>query len=122
MASVPRLTSRTDRKASARTAIRNAFSKASCIDSSASTGTPSSISRAPNNLRYPDTWQGDFVDQYGSTRVADTYRWLEDLDSPEVGAWVAAQNAVTFAHLETLPHRDRLKQRLTELWDYPRTT
>ena len=34
---------------------------------------------------------------------------------------MAAQNAVTFAHLDTLPLRDRLKQRLTELWDYPRT-
>jgi len=73
-------------------------------------------------LRYPETRRGDVVDRYGSTSIADPYRWLEDLDSPEVAAWVAAQNAVTFAHLETLPHRERLQQRLTELWDYPRTT
>ena len=70
---------------------------------------------------YPDTRRGDVVDQYGASRIADPYRWLEDLDSPEVAAWVAAQNAVTAAHLHTLPLRDRLKQRLTELWDYPRT-
>jgi prolyl oligopeptidase len=73
-------------------------------------------------VRYPETRRGDVVDSYGSTPIADPYRWLEDLDSPEVAAWVTAQNAVTFAHLETLPLRDRLKQRLTELWDYPRTT
>jgi prolyl oligopeptidase len=35
---------------------------------------------------------------------------------------VAAQNAVTFAYLETLPLRERLKARLTELWDYQRTS
>ena len=51
-------------------------------------------------MRYPDTRKGDVVDVYGATQVADPYRWLEDLDSPEVAAWVAAQNAVTFAHLE----------------------
>jgi prolyl oligopeptidase len=73
-------------------------------------------------VRYPETRKDDVVDVYGATRIADPYRWLEDLDSPEVTAWVAAQNAVTFAHLETLPHREHLKRRLTELWDYPRTT
>ncbi|MEP6782815.1 MAG: S9 family peptidase, partial [Acidobacteriota bacterium] len=72
-------------------------------------------------MRYPDTRRGDVVDQYGTTRVPDPYRWLEDLDSPEVAAWVAAQNAVTSAYLDTLSLRDRLKARLTELWDYPRT-
>jgi prolyl oligopeptidase len=72
-------------------------------------------------VRYPETRQGDLVDHYGSVRVADPYRWLEDLDAPEVAEWVAAQNAVTFAHLDSLPLRDVLKHRLTELWDYPRT-
>jgi prolyl oligopeptidase len=71
-------------------------------------------------LRYPETRRGDTVDTYGTVRVADPYRWLENLDSPEVAAWVAAQNAVTFAHLEALPHRDQLRRRLTELWDYAR--
>jgi prolyl oligopeptidase len=73
-------------------------------------------------LQYPVTRQDEVIDAYGAVRVADPYRWLEDLDSPEVAAWVAAQNAATFAHLETLPLRDRLKRRLTELWDYPRTS
>lgn len=72
-------------------------------------------------MNYPETRRGDDVDHYGATRVADPYRWLEELDSPEVASWVAAQNAVTLAHLDTLPLRDRLQQRLTQLWDYPRT-
>ena len=72
-------------------------------------------------MNYPETRCGNDIDHYGATQVADPYRWLEDLDSPEVAAWVAAQNAVTSAHLATLPLRDQLTQRLTELWDYPRT-
>ena len=72
-------------------------------------------------LTYPHTRTSGDVDGYGQIRVADPYRWLEDLDSSEVAVWVAAQNAVTFAHLDTLPHRDHFRRRLTELWDYPRT-
>src|SRR5215203_561474 len=71
-------------------------------------------------MNYPLSRRGDDVDLYGDTAVADPYRWLEDLDSPDVAAWVAAQNAVTFEHLATLPHREHLRRRLTELWDYPR--
>jgi prolyl oligopeptidase len=73
-------------------------------------------------VRYPESRKGDVVDQYGSVRVADPYRWLEDLDSPEVAAWVTAQNAATEAHLQTLPLRDHFRRRLTELWNYPRTS
>jgi prolyl oligopeptidase len=47
---------------------------------------------------------------------------MEDLDSPEVAAWVAAQNDCTRAHLETLPLRAHFQRRLTELWNYSRTS
>ena len=73
-------------------------------------------------MNYPPSRKSDVVDVYGSVRVADPYRWMEDLDSPEVAAWVAAQNAVTYAHLDTLPLRAHFKERLTRLWDYPRTS
>ena len=73
-------------------------------------------------MKYPESRKCDVVDLYGSVRVADPYRWMEELDSPEVAAWVAAQNAVTTAHLETLPLRKHFNERLTKLWDYPRTS
>lgn len=73
-------------------------------------------------MKYPETRVTDAVDTYGTVSVADPYRWLEELDSPEVAAWVAAQNAVTFSHLESLPLRRHFTERLTELWDYPRTS
>jgi prolyl oligopeptidase len=72
-------------------------------------------------VTYPETRVTDAVDTYGQLSVADPYRWLEELDSPDVAAWVAAQNAVTFAHLASLPLRRHFTERLTELWDYPRT-
>ena len=40
--------------------------------------------------------------------------------SDETAAWVEAQNKVTFAYLETIPFRDALKDRMTEIWNYPK--
>ncbi|WP_228445353.1 prolyl oligopeptidase family serine peptidase [Thalassotalea sp. HSM 43] len=69
-------------------------------------------------LVYPETRQGDVVDEYFGVKVADPYRWLEDDRSEETGAWVKAQNKVTFDYLEQIPYRAQLKQRLQELWNY----
>jgi prolyl oligopeptidase len=69
---------------------------------------------------YPTTRQADVVDDYFGTKVKDPYRWLEDDNSPETKAWVEAQNAVTFAFLESIPERAAIRERLTELWDYER--
>ena len=71
-------------------------------------------------LTYPPTHKSDVVDDYHGTKVADPYRWLEDVDSPETGAWVEAQNRVTSAYLEQIAERERIRRRLTELWDYPK--
>ena len=64
-------------------------------------------SRPQPTMTYPKTIRGDVVDDYFGTRVADPYRWMEDLDSKEVAEWVAAQNAVTFDYLGKLPMRER---------------
>jgi len=68
----------------------------------------------------PKTRQGEVVDDYFGTKVPDPYRWLEDDNSPETEAWVAAQNQVTFAFLESIAERDAIRTRLTELWDHER--
>ena len=60
------------------------------------------------------------MDDYHGTRVADPYRWLEDVDSPDAQGWIAAQNAVTFDFLARIPERQAIHRRLTALWDYPR--
>ncbi len=71
-------------------------------------------------LNYPPTHQSDQTDSYHGITIADPYRWLEDPNSPETEAWVAAQNKVTFSYLNALPGRAQLNARLTELWNYER--
>ena len=72
-------------------------------------------------LAYPDTRKSAHVDTLHGQAVADPYRWLEDVDSPDTKAWVEAQNRVTFGYLEQLPERKMIRERLTQLWNYPRT-
>ncbi len=72
-------------------------------------------------LPYPDTFRSDVTENYHGTDVADPYRWLEDANSAETAAWVAAENEVTFNYLGQIPFRDAVKDRLTELWNYPKT-
>jgi prolyl oligopeptidase len=71
-------------------------------------------------LVYPESKKVDQVDDYFGTKVADPYRWLEDDRTPEVQSWIEAQNKVTFAYLDRIPYREKLKARLTELFNYPR--
>ncbi|MBD1928021.1 S9 family peptidase [Trichocoleus sp. FACHB-90] len=69
-------------------------------------------------LAYPTSQKVDQVDDYHGTKVEDPYRWLEDPDSDETKAWVEAQNQVTFEYLNEITVREKIKQRLTQLWDY----
>ena len=74
----------------------------------------------PAGLSYPAAQRGSQVDDYHGTKVADPYRWLEDTDSPETKAWVEAENRVTFGYLATIPERAAIRNRLTQLWNYPK--
>lgn len=68
----------------------------------------------------PVTQASDIVETYHGTRVADPYRWLESPDAPETVAWVESQNAVTNKYFESIPQRESLRARLSELWNYER--
>jgi prolyl oligopeptidase len=73
-----------------------------------------------NALEYPPTERREVVDDYQGTKVTDPYRWLEDTESKETAAWVAAQNKVSLPFLAKLPSRASYFKRLTELWSYER--
>lgn len=75
---------------------------------------------ASQRLIYPETKKAGQVDDYDGIKVADPYRWLEDVDSEDTKAWVQAQNKVTDAYLRQIPERTQLRKRLTELWNYER--
>jgi prolyl oligopeptidase len=71
-------------------------------------------------LKYPVAKTVDHVDDYFGTKVTDPYRWMEDLNAPDLAEWVKAENAVTESYLATLPMRAWFKTRITELWNYPK--
>lgn len=74
----------------------------------------------PPKLKYPASRNSGQADEFFGIRVADPYRWLEDADSAETRAWIEAQNKLTFAYLDGIPERARIKKRLTQIWDYER--
>ncbi|MBS3030424.1 MAG: S9 family peptidase [Dolichospermum sp. DET50] len=76
------------------------------------------MSNSKKALTYPTVSKSDQVDNYHGTAVADPYRALEDPDTEETKAWIKAQNQVTFSYLNEIPIREKIKQRLTKLWDY----
>ena len=78
----------------------------------------SAISQQP--LHYPTPHTGTQTDDYFGTKVADPYRWMEDLDSPDTKAWVAQENALTASFFEPLTYRAALRQRLQKDVNYER--
>jgi prolyl oligopeptidase len=71
-------------------------------------------------VTYPVTAKADSSDTYFGTVVADPYRWLENDTSAETAAWVAAENEVTSKYLSQIPFRDKIREKLTAMWNYPR--
>ncbi len=73
-----------------------------------------------SQIKYPETKKVDVTDNYHGTIVADPYRWLEDDKSDETKAWVEEQNKITFDYLNKIPFREKIKNRLTEIFNYPK--
>jgi prolyl oligopeptidase len=73
-------------------------------------------------IAYPETARGTVADEQFGERVADPYRWLENdvRQDPAVRAWVTSQNQVTETFLATLPGRDAIRARMTQLYNYER--
>ncbi len=71
-------------------------------------------------LEYPAARRTAHTDDYFGTSVADPYRWMEDLETPEVADWVRAQNDIAVPFLDGLAGHEEIRTRLTELWNYER--
>ena len=69
-------------------------------------------------LKYPETKKIPHTDKYFGTKVEDDYQWMENLESQDVKDWVNAENKVTFDYLSKIPFRDKIRDRLTSLWNY----
>ncbi len=69
-------------------------------------------------LKYPKAKKENVVDDYFGVKVADPYRWMENVNSPEVKKWVAEENKLTEKYLSKIPFRKKLRERFKELWNY----
>lgn len=70
---------------------------------------------------YPNTFEdSSIIENYHGTQVADPYRWLEFDTAENVKAWVKDENDVTQNYLQQIPFRDKIRNRLKEIWNFPR--
>lgn len=67
---------------------------------------------------YPLTRTQDLVEAIHGQPISDPYRWMEDLESDEIRAWIEAQNRLTDSVLAQSPLRGQIQARMLELWDY----
>ncbi|HEX8515893.1 MAG TPA: prolyl oligopeptidase family serine peptidase [Bacteroidia bacterium] len=79
-------------------------------------------SKEAGKMTYPTTRKTDSADTYFGTTIPDPYRWLEDDKSAETGEWVKAQNKVTFDYLSNIPYRNKIKDRLTKIWNFAKVS
>ncbi|MDB5227631.1 MAG: serine protease, family peptidase [Bacteroidota bacterium] len=71
-------------------------------------------------INYPATKKINHTDTYFGTTIEDPYQWLENDTSAETEAWVKLQNKVTHDYLEKIPYRADLKERYSQLYDFPK--
>ncbi len=76
---------------------------------------------AAEPLSYPPARRDALVEKLHGEEVADPYRWMEDIDSPETRQWVEAQAKLAGDYLGKLPRRAPFLKRLRELQDYDKT-
>jgi prolyl oligopeptidase len=76
------------------------------------------LAQAPFN--YPKPKKLDLVEDYHGTPVRDPFRWMEETSAPETRAWIDAQNRIADAYFASIPEREKIRARLTELWNYER--
>jgi prolyl oligopeptidase len=69
-------------------------------------------------MTYPETKTLNQIDDYHGIKVQDPYRWLENDNSQETKEWVDSQNKTTNQYLTQITYREKVKGRLTELWNY----
>jgi|WetSurMetagenome_2_1015567.scaffolds.fasta_scaffold32308_1 prolyl oligopeptidase len=73
-----------------------------------------------SQLQYPPTKKVPHTDNYFGVEVKDDYQWMEDQQNPDLKDFVKEQNNLTFDYLSKIPFREKIRNRLTEIWNYPK--
>jgi prolyl oligopeptidase len=73
-------------------------------------------------LRYPATPKGNQADDLNGVRIADPYRWLENVMSSDVRNWVTAENAVTTGYFAQVAKRRDVRDVVERAWNYAKVS
>ncbi|ESR48525.1 hypothetical protein CICLE_v10000298mg [Citrus x clementina] len=88
---------------------------------SQSSASMASLSGIDESLQYPVARRDEsVVDDYHGVKIVDPYRWLEDPDAEEVKDFVQKQVELTDSVLKNCDVRDKLREKITKLFDSPR--
>ena len=63
----------------------------------------------------PKTEVSEVKETIHGVEIVDSYRWLEDQNSPQTRAWIDAENAYTDSLISRIPGRDALKEKVAVL-------
>lgn len=100
--------------------VRRIFASCATTSAIACAAAGALTAQAGVPLKYPPTARSAQADDLNGVVVADPYRWLEAVSSPDVRAWVTAQNALTEAYLARVPGRQDIQDRVTRASAYPK--
>jgi prolyl oligopeptidase len=71
-------------------------------------------------LGYPVPGTVNLIDDYFGIKVADPYRWLEDMDSSETSAWIEAENRISAEYFQGIACREELREQVGAVYNYPK--
>ncbi|MFN4150795.1 MAG: S9 family peptidase, partial [Candidatus Sericytochromatia bacterium] len=71
-------------------------------------------------FKYPEAKKENIVEDFHGVKVSDPYRWLEDAKSEKTQNWIDEQNKITQEYIGSSDVKTRVKNRITELWNYPK--
>lgn len=75
-----------------------------------------------SQMIYPETKTVKQIDDYHGVKIEDPYRWLENDNSAETKVWVEVENKTTNQYLFQIPFRNKVKDRITTLWNFDKMT
>ena len=70
--------------------------------------------------KYPEPKRENIVDEFFGTKIYDPYRWMENLNDPDLKEWIKLQKKFTNVVLDTIPEKKIFKNLLKKLYSNER--
>ncbi|UYV61548.1 PREP [Cordylochernes scorpioides] len=61
-----------------------------------------------------------YSENFHGIQIPDPYHWLEDLESNDTKRFIEDQNTLFRSYIENVKERESIRQKLRELWNYPK--